>query len=73
MQEQYGKLREELEGLRQVMALDQAVLAAVLEQTGRVTVSREDIRRNLQQKRQMRAEQTAEGFRLWPEGADGVV
>lgn len=73
MQEQYGKLREELEGLRQVMALDQAVLAAVLEQTGRVTVSREDIRRNLQQKRQVRAEQTAEGFRLWPEGADGVV
>lgn len=73
MQEEYKKLREELEGCRQVMALDQAVLATILEKSGPVTVSREDIRRNLQEKRQVRAEQTPEGFRLWPEGVDGVV
>lgn len=69
MEEQYRKLREELDGCRQVMELDQAVLAAVLEKTGEVTVERAAIQRLLQEKRQVRAEQTAEGFCLWTEEA----
>ena len=75
MQEQYRKLREELEGCRQVMALDQAMLAAILDETGAVTVSREAIGRHLREKRQVRAEWLPEtdSYRLWPEGADGVV
>ena len=73
MKDREQKLREELEGRRQIMELDQAVLAAVLEQTGEVAVAQADLRRHLQEKRQVRAEQTAEGFRLWLEGADGVV
>lgn len=68
MEEQYRKLREELEGCRQVMALDQALLAAVLAETGPVTVSREALRRCVQDRRQVRAEHTAEGFRLRTEG-----
>lgn len=67
MTEREQRLQEELTGLRQVTVLDQAVLAAVLEKTGEVTVSGEDIRRHLQEKRQVRAEQMPEGFRLWTE------
>lgn len=75
MQERYEKLREEWMGLRQVVDLDQAVMAAILEKTGAVTVSREDIRRCLQEKRQVRAEWLTEtgGCCLWAEGADGIV
>lgn len=57
----------EEQGYQQLMALDQAVLAAVLEKTGAMTVERAAIQRHLQEKRQVRAEQTAEGFRLWVE------
>ena len=68
MDKQYKRLREELEGCRQVMGLDQAVMAAILEKTGEVQVSRECVRRCLQERQAVRAEQTAEGFRLWTEG-----
>lgn len=68
MDKQYKRLREELEGCRQVMGLDQAVMAAILEKTGEVQVSRERVRRCLQERQTVRAEQTAEGFRLWTEG-----
>ncbi|MBE6961271.1 MAG: hypothetical protein E7445_02320 [Ruminococcaceae bacterium] len=75
MQETYRKLREELEGCRQIMALDQAVLAAVLTEIGEVTVRREDIRRHLQENRQVRAAYDPEAgtYTLRPEGADGLV
>lgn len=67
MRDREQKLQEELTGYRQVIELDQAMLAAVLNKTGEVTVRREDIRRCLQEKRQVRAAQTEEGFRLWLE------
>lgn len=70
MEEQYRKIREELEGCRQIMGLDQAVMAAILEVTGEVAVSREAVCRCLRERRTVRAEQTAEGFRLWTEGAE---
>ena len=47
------------------MALDQAVMAAILEVTGAVTVSREAVNRHVREKTAVRAEQTAEGFQLW--------
>ena len=74
MQEAYRKLREELEGCRQIMALDQALLAAILEETGEVAVSRDAVRRHLQEKRQVRAVYDPETgcYRLWPEGSEGV-
>ena len=74
MQEAYKRLREELEGCRQVLALDQAVLAAVLERTGGAAVSREDIRRHLREKTQVRAEYSPEegGCRLWTERSEAV-
>ena len=49
----------------QIMALDQAVLAAVLEVTGSVTVSREAINRCLREKTAVGAAETEGGFQLW--------
>ena len=71
MRDREQRLREELEGCRQVAALDQAMIAAILEKTGEVTVSREAIHRHLQEKRQVRAEwcPEADSYRLWTEGA----
>ena len=71
MQKEDRKLRGEPEACRQIMELDQAVMAAILEKTGAVTVAQADIRRHLQEKRQVRAEQTADGFRLWTEAETG--
>lgn len=72
MQERYKRLREELEGCRQVIKLDQAVMAAILEKAGEVTVSREDIRRHLRETRQIRAawQPETDSCRLWLEEAD---
>ena len=53
------------ESAAQIMALDQAVLAAVLEVTGDVTVSREAINRCLREKTAVGAAETEGGFRLW--------
>ena len=47
------------------MAVDQAMMAAILETTGEVTVSREAIRRCLREKTVVCAEPTEGGFRLW--------
>ena len=49
----------------EIMAIDQAVLAAVLETTGEVTVSREAVNRCLREKTVVGAEPTEGGFRLW--------
>ena len=56
---------ENLTAYQQLMALDQAVMAAILEVTGEVTVSREAVNRHVREKTAVRAGQTAEGFRLW--------
>ena len=74
MQERYEKLREELAGFRQVVELDRAVMAAILEKTGEVTLEQADIRRHLQEVRQIRADySTTDGsYRLWLEGGEGA-
>ena len=53
------------ETAEQIMAVDQAMMAAILETTGEVTVSREAIRRCLREKTVVCAEPTEGGFRLW--------
>ena len=56
-------------GLQQLMALDQAVMAAILEAVGEVTVQREAMNSHFRKQTAVRAEQTEEGFRLWVERA----
>ena len=50
---------EEFTAAEEIMALDQALLCAVVEAAGAVTVRREDISRCLREKRQLRAEYDA--------------
>ena len=50
---------------QQLMALDQAVMADMLEVTGAVTVSREAVNRHVREKTAVRAAQTDTGFRFW--------
>ena len=69
MNERANRQREELTGYRQIIELDQAVMAAILEKAGAVTVGREDIARHLQEKTKVRAdwEPAADSYRLWTE------
>ena len=53
------------ETVEQIMAVDQAMMAAILETTGEITVSREAVNRCLREKTVVRAEPTEGGFRLW--------
>ena len=71
MQENKNRVTEELAGCREIIRLDAAVLAAVLMQTGPVTVRRDEIRRLVEAKTAVRADVTESGFRLWTEGDDG--
>lgn len=66
MQEITNRLKEQLEGCQQLLALDQAVLAAVLSVSGPVTVDRRDINRHLQAQTAVRAvfDETAGTYRL---------
>ena len=75
MSDQVKKLREEAAGCRQVIELDQAVIAAVLEKTGAVTVDRESLSRHLRERTQVRAAFRPEtgSYRLWLEGGDAGV
>ena len=62
-------MEKEQTGLQQILGLDQAVMAAILEKTGPVTVCQEDIRRLLAAKQPVRAALSAEGsICLWTEG-----
>ena len=74
MQEFINRLKEQLTGCQQLVQLDQAVIAAILEKTGAVEVTRADIRRLLEEKRQVRAAYDAETgvYRLWTEGGVDV-
>ena len=69
MNERTNRQNEALEGYRQIIGLDQAVMTAILEQAGAVTVGREDIARHLREKTGVRADwQTdTDCYRLWTE------
>ena len=64
------RLQEQLTGCRQIIRLDAAVLAAVLDKTGPVEVRQMEIRRNLRDQRQVLAACDPQGgiYRLWTEG-----
>ena len=69
MHEHINRLREQLDGCRQLLELEQGVLAAVLSAAGEVTVSRQDISRHTKNKPVIRAVyDEADGTcRLWVE------
>ena len=58
-------MQKENTAYQQLMALDQAVMAAMLEVAGEVTVSREAVNRHVREKTAVRAERTDTGFRFW--------
>ena len=56
---------EELAACREIIALDQAVLAAVLTVTGTVTLDLQAVKRCLQEKTEIRGGMTEGGILLW--------